>query len=282
MKTSSQIVGLPVISIIDGTKVGTVESLVVNADQGSIDFLIIQHEDWQVSVKAVPFKKIIGVGEFAVTIENSHAILDLTEIPIANDLVAKKIKISGAKVMTRKGDLLGEISEYLIAHEDQGRILGLFMKGANEEVIFSSDYVITFGKDIIVVQEDVTKQYVKHPEQLLPQYEAFLEKESVIEKPAKVEIIEELLPVGEAQWIEEIIEQSPADIQLDSFSEKQGELREKQMELLEGKEVTKDILNRNAEILVTKGTVLKKEDILKVHHEGPAVMIELSMSVRER
>lgn len=265
MKTSSQIIGLPVISIVDGAKVGAVESLVVNADQGSVDFLIIHHEDTQVSVKAIPFKKIIGVGEFAVTIENSHTILDLTEIPVANEMVTKKIKVSGAKVMTRKGDLLGEVSEYLIDHEDHGRIKGLFMKGAKEEVIFHSQFVITFGKDIIVVKEDVVKHYVQEAEQLFPKVEkqAVIESEHIKENGLHTQESLDILPV-------------------DSFNEKQTDLREKQIDLLEGKEVTKDILNREGEILIPISTVLKKEDILKVQNEGPAFMIELSMNVREQ
>ena len=60
MKKSVQINGLPIISIADGNQVGKVKSLVINPDKGSVDFLTIEHEDFQVSVKAIPFKKIVG------------------------------------------------------------------------------------------------------------------------------------------------------------------------------------------------------------------------------
>lgn len=94
MKKSTEITGLPIISIQEGQEIGTVKTLVINPEKGSIDFLTIEHEDWQVSVKAIPFKKIIGIGEYAVTVESDRAVIDLNEIPIANQLVNKKIRIT--------------------------------------------------------------------------------------------------------------------------------------------------------------------------------------------
>ena len=45
---------------------------VINPDR-IVDFLTIEHEDF-VSVKAIPFK-IIGIGEYAVTVESENAVI---------------------------------------------------------------------------------------------------------------------------------------------------------------------------------------------------------------
>lgn len=97
MKKSTQILGQPIISISEGAEIGKVKSFVINPDKGSVDFLTIEHEDWQVSVKAIPFKKVVGIGEYAVTVESDRAVIDLNEIPIADQLVNKKSALSALK-----------------------------------------------------------------------------------------------------------------------------------------------------------------------------------------
>src|SRR5690606_10003887 len=109
MKKSVEIVGLPIISIIDGIEIGKVKSLVINPEKGSVDFLTIEHEDWQVSVKAIPFKRVVGIGEYAITIEIDSSDINLKDIHMANSLVNKKNNNTNTKVMTRKGQLLGEV-----------------------------------------------------------------------------------------------------------------------------------------------------------------------------
>lgn len=127
MKSNTQVIGLPVISIQNGVQLGQVKSLVVNPEKGTIDFLIVDQENWEISMKAIPFRHIIGIGEFAVTVEEEKAVLDLNVIPIANELVNKKIAIKQAKVMTRKGQLLGRQQSF-ISMKKQGKLQALKYK----------------------------------------------------------------------------------------------------------------------------------------------------------
>jgi uncharacterized protein YrrD len=246
MKKSTQISGLPIINISDGNQVGKVKSLVINPDKGSVDFLTIEHEDWQVSVKAIPFKKVVGIGEYAVTIESENAVIDLNEIPIANQLVNKKIKITNTKVMTRKGELIGDVQEYFV-DQDTGNILGMQLTAGSNQVALSSELVVTFGKDIIIVQEDATAHFLDSVEQL---------------KPTEVEITIEGIST------EEIKE----DTQI-------NDLKFKQIELLSGKKLIKDVLDKNGNILFHEGKILVAEDIERAQQEGPGVVIDLSMNV---
>lgn len=250
MKKSIQITGLPVISISEGNQVGKVKSLVINPDKGSVDFLTIEQEDLQVSAKAIPFKKIVGIGEYAVTIENENAIIDLNEIPIANQLVNKKIKIKNTKVLSRKGELLGEAKEFFIDHET-GNILGMEIKVNDENVILSSTYVVTFGKDIMIVKEDASSHFLQSPEEL--------ERETELQ---------EIAAANEEDSITE--EENNKDIQA---------LKEKQIEILNGKKLLKDIYNQDGELLFSEGTILTPEHIKKAQEEGPGVFVDLSMNV---
>lgn len=251
MKKSTQISGLPIINISDGNQVGQVKSLVVNPEKGSVDFLTIEHEDWQISVKAIPFKRVVGIGEYAVTIESENAIIDLNEIPIANQLVNKKVKITNTKVMTRKGELLGDIQEYFIDQET-GKIIGLQLKVGNRVVALSSDLVVTFGKDIIVVKEDSSDHFLDKVEQLE-------EKQTELDSGKQDQNV----------LLNEISPEDP-DIK---------ELKLKQIELLSGKKVVKDVLDRNGDVLFPAGTTLCAENVERAQQEGPGVVVELSMNV---
>lgn len=254
MKTSKQIVGLPIVSINDGKEIGTVKTLVVNPQEGTIDFLTINHEDWQISVKAIPFKKVIGVGDFAVTIENEMNVIDLTEIPIANSLVSKNIKISGARVMSKKGHLIGKVTEYYI-NDDNGLIIAVNVAlNGDAEAVLAAEHVTTYGKDILVVNEDSEKHFVSSIDKLL---------------------------VGDDQEVEQEIASSAVQDseELDEENLDLESLVERQISLLVGKRVTENIYNKEDQLIVEEGTILTRELILAVHQDSPSGMVELSMNV---
>lgn len=256
MKKSTEVVGLPIISISDGLELGNVKSLVVNPEKGTVDFLTVEHEDWQVSVKAIPFSKVIGIGEFAVTIDSDNVIIDLNEIPIANQLVNKRIKITDTRVITRKGQLLGEAKEYFL-DEDNGVIIGLQLLVNDQHVFIKSESVLTFGKDILVVNEETTKNLLNSERELVKQPES--------DEPVSEELIADLIPQEEDQF--------------EDLNNQQIEvIKEKQIKLLEGKVVIKDIFASDSTVLIAKDTVLTKEDIQKAQNEGPSTFVELSMN----
>ena len=78
----------------------------------------------------------------------------------------KKIKITDAKVMTRKGELLGSVREYF-TDEDNGQVIGMQVKVGDHEVILPSETVLTFGKDILIVTEDASSRFLEQAEQLM-------------------------------------------------------------------------------------------------------------------
>ncbi|MED0655986.1 PRC-barrel domain-containing protein [Anoxybacillus ayderensis] len=247
MKSSTQVIGLPVISIQNGVQLGQVKSLVLNPEKGTVDFLIVDQENWEISMKAIPFRNVIGIGEFAVTVEEERAVLDLNVIPIANELVNKKISIKQAKVMTRKGQLLGEATEFYI-DEETGQITGIEVQIGNESRIIRADHVITYGKELLIVHEDAQQTVASDVSELLSL------------KGTQVEpLIEQIAP-------------KTVETELD-------ELRRKQIDMLTGKRVLKDIVDANGQIFISKDTILTKEHIIRAQEEGPDVVIELSMNV---
>jgi len=77
MKKSVEIIGQPVISITEGKELGNVKDLLINHSNGTIAALVIQDDKWYLGAKLVPFNTIAGVGESAVTINNSSDIVTI-------------------------------------------------------------------------------------------------------------------------------------------------------------------------------------------------------------
>lgn len=251
MKRSAQMVGLPIISISDGVQIGTVKTLVINPEKGSIDFLTMEQEDVQFSLKAIPFKKVVGIGEFAVTVDDHSAVIDLAEIPIANQLVNKQIRIKNTKAMTRKGQLLGEVTEFFV-DEETGEIVGVELTTSERQAVLPAEVVLTYGKDILIVNENAPSMLVEEAD-LLEQNDSLDEVLATTKKTA------EPLATKEQDALQA--------------------LREKQIEILQGKRVIKDILDGNGNVLIAAGTVLTVDDIVKAQEAGPSVIIDVSMNV---
>ncbi|NMH69883.1 photosystem reaction center subunit H [Bacillus sp. RO3] len=246
MKKSAEILALPIISISDGSEIGKVKSLVVNPEKGSVDFLTIEHEDWQVSVKAIPFKKVVGIGEYAVTVENENAVIDLNEIPIANQLVNKKIKINDTRMMTRKGQMIGNIQEFYV-DDETGVIVSLQLHAHDHTFFLGTEHVLTFGKDIIIVNEDAAANFKDSFDQL----------------------------VSPDQAAE--VESNPVQLQQQQGLET---IKSKQTELLAGKQVTEDIYNLEGRLLIPKGSSLTESDIKAAQEAGPSVFVDLTMNIK--
>lgn len=169
MKKTQEILGLPIISISDGLEVGKVKSIIINADKGSIEYIVVDNGIQILSARVIPTDNILGVGEYAVTIENDSSINDISKIPAAIDLLQKNIQVKGTKVLTRKGRLIGEIGDIYVDENECCKITGLeYIADITQKRIrlIPRESVITFGKNLIVVTEDVESTLVDRATQL--------------------------------------------------------------------------------------------------------------------
>lgn len=154
MKKSQDIIGLPVFSIIDGRKIGQVKDMVINPEEGKVDFILVSNGSWYVGARVLPYKAVMGIGEHAVTTESENLLTTINETVNANDLLERNIEIKGNRVLTNKGNLIGVVSEYGV-DEDTGNICNLEYKTADDESkieIIEADNVLTYGEDVIVVK----------------------------------------------------------------------------------------------------------------------------------
>lgn len=156
MKKSQEIIGLPVFSIVDGKKIGQVKDLVINPEEGKIDFILVSNGSWYVGARVLPYKAVMGIGEHAVTTESQNLLSNIGDNSSASTLLQRNIEIKGNRVLTNKGNLIGVISEYEV-DENTGKIVRLEYKTARDESktdVIEADDVLTYGADVIVVREN--------------------------------------------------------------------------------------------------------------------------------
>lgn len=169
MKKTQKILGLPIISISDGLEAGKVKSIIINADRGAIDYIVVDSGIQIFSARVIPTEDVLGIGEYALTIENESIITDISKIPEAIQLLQNDIRVKGTKVLTRKGSLIGEIGDIYIDEDDGCKIKGLeFIADITQKQIriIPRDTVITFGKNLTVVKEDIEESLLDSPSQL--------------------------------------------------------------------------------------------------------------------
>jgi len=234
MKPTNVIIGLRVISISDGTQVGVVKDLVLNPQSKSLDFLIIDQPSDYFGAKIIPFAEILGLGEFAITIPHLGVIQDVAQNMESQNLLKQDIRVLGTKVLTKKGQLIGEVKEIII-DEETGHIVSCLFEsdGLMQEIV--AEKIITLGKELLIIEGEsgtvLNHENFAVSNETLTQTETEPETETQSETP-----IESLYVIKE----------------VDSFEEQEAGFNlfeQRQLQYFIGKKVDKDIVLDNSDIL---------------------------------
>lgn len=156
MKKSQEIIGLPVFSVLDGKKIGQVKDLVLNPEEGKLDFILVSNGSWYSGARVLPYKAVMGIGLHAVTTESDSLMTNISETASAHNLLQRNIEIKGNKVLTNRGNLIGIVIEYEV-DETTGKVTQLEYRTAQDESVvetIDAGMVLTYGMDVIVIKED--------------------------------------------------------------------------------------------------------------------------------
>lgn len=151
MKPTREIIGLRIISISDGTQVGVVKDLVLNPRNKTLDFMMVDQPTDYLGAKVIAFQDILGMGEFAVTIPYQEIIQDVAQNAEAQTLLKQETRVLGTQVMTKKGQLVGEVKEILI-DEETGKIAACLFESDGEMQEVGAKQIITLGKEILIIE----------------------------------------------------------------------------------------------------------------------------------
>jgi len=156
MKKTQEIIGLPIISVSDGIEIGNVKNLIIDADNRTVSYIVVDSGIHLLGAKVIQSDKILGIGEYAITVEDENTISIISKVPTAIELLERNITIKGTKMLTEKGKIVGEVTEIYFDEDDECRIKGIEyrpMKGQSSAKFLPDKTVITYGKNLVVVYE---------------------------------------------------------------------------------------------------------------------------------
>jgi uncharacterized protein YrrD len=287
MKKTQKILGLPIISISDGMEVGKVKSIIINAERGAIDYIVVDSGIQIFSARVIPNDDVLGIGEYALTIENEGVITDINRIPAAIQLLQKDIHVRGTKVLTKKGRLIGEIGDIYIDEGDNCTITGLeFIADITQKKvrIIPRDSVITFGKNLTVVKEDVESSLLDTPLQLfsedrLPEFEK--KNNENIEEYYSIPNTDSYISSEGESIYKEVSSEIPSAVESGTIADDGDNnaavlFEQRQRQYLKGRRATKTIADSSGNIIISDGMLIDDQVIDEAKLKGK--LIELVMN----
>ncbi|BBB93086.1 MAG TPA: PRC-barrel domain-containing protein [Methylomusa anaerophila] len=270
MKKSAEIVGLSVVSITEGKECGRVKDILIDHTHGTVAALVIDDGKWYFGAKLLPFEVINGIGEYAVTIDNSSDLLPVTEQEELEKLLLADIKVIDTKVLTKGGQILGKITEVFV--DPTGKIsICEMVKDDGEIVHIPAERVLTFGKDVLIIVEEndiagVTDQSIieSKPTHISEPITEIRVQQSVMETTAAV-------PTVTPSAGEEQSEEHSADDSAKRFDDKHRKF-------LLGKKASRPVEADNGTLIIDRGEDVTEEVLQKAKVAGK--LVELSMSIQ--
>ena len=288
MKTAQQIIGLPVVSIFDGNEIGKVKNVIINASKGTIDFFEIDSGIRELAGGVIPAERVLGIGEYALTIQQPDDISDIVKIPAAIELMQKNITVRGTRVLTRRGSLLGETGDIYI-NENDYNITGVDFIPADSESgsgIIPRSSIITFGKNLLVVQDDFIDKLIEAPNAIETALDD--EKKNIEEIDSDDEIykIDDSEPgentgdLGDLNITGEVPQINTENQQSEEKPLSAADIFEqRQKQYLAGKKLTKPIYDSQGAMIANAGEVITEQIIQKAKENGK--LIELIMNYEQ-
>jgi uncharacterized protein YrrD len=261
LKRSNEIIGLPIIGIIEGKELGVVKNLIINPADGSVTMLIDDNK-WYLGAKFLPLSAVTGVGQYAITIENSNAIETLNDAPEIESLIVADIKVIGTKVLTKNGRIQGRVTEFIV--DNTGKIISCEIEDQDGKTTsIDKDVILTFGKDVLIIYDeqvtDITSQTT-------------VTSAPPIEKKPAVSAVAPEIKTPITPVLEQIIPKGPTeDTAAKAFDDKSRKF-------LLGKKASRRIETDNGLIIVEKGGEITDEVLQKARLTGS--LVELSMNLQ--
>lgn len=246
MKKSSQVIGLPLIGVREGTELGNASDFIIDAAEKKVRYIVFQGSQGYFGYSALPVSKVKGIGNDYIvtsTITNSEKLFQSKD---TKDMGDNGFFILDANVVSCGGDALGSVADFAF-DEKTGDIVMIFLENGIE---ISGDKIASLSRELVFVDEIGTD-------------EAAEEEESIAaEEPAEEETADEAVVEPEVQ-AEEVNQPSAVE--------------REQHDFLIGRTVVTDVLDDDGAILVAQGTEITEEVFAKANAAGK--LLDLTLSV---
>lgn len=125
MRKALDLIGLPVMDVSTGKKLGTVKDFGLNEDW-KVSLVVLETKSWLADTKYIFVSDVLAFGKDAVTVSHSGVVrLAEEEVPPHSVILIGQSPLRGLPVMTVDGQQLGRLEDVYF-HEHVGtKVIGL-------------------------------------------------------------------------------------------------------------------------------------------------------------
>lgn len=148
----SKLVGLPVFNLENQDRVAELVGFFVDEDDGKLEVLIAKTYGLIKRMKFISTKEITELLKDALIIQDSESLVDPAEMVRFNKKYKKRSRIIGEKVITKNGDLIGKVHDFVIESSTLS-ITRLYVKKFLDQRIIHASAIIKIERDKITIKD---------------------------------------------------------------------------------------------------------------------------------
>lgn len=158
----SKIISLPVLIVSYGQKIGEVKDFIIDYKTGKVLAIFLKPRNFFDKSKIIKLEDVKDFGRDAIMILKEDVLKEIDKESKIKKILDSKIKIIGNKVITQRGNYIGEVEDYEI-DLTSGLILKFYVKSGilkdliKGPLIILRDHVVSINKNSIIVRDDIVK-----------------------------------------------------------------------------------------------------------------------------
>ncbi|MCX7745344.1 MAG: PRC-barrel domain-containing protein [Clostridia bacterium] len=161
MEKYSEVLGLPVICLDTGKKVGTIKDVIFSPKDREVKAFLLERKGCQVRKKVILLKDVTHLGKDIVVVADCSLIKDFRK---ADELKDRR-NLTGLKIYSKTGQDLGIVKDILFDYRNR-RIEGIEVSdGLLQDIVQGRNILPLFGRvefsdEFIVVDKEATEEMV--------------------------------------------------------------------------------------------------------------------------
>ncbi len=159
IKKYSDVLGLPVISVKDGMKIGILKDVVFCKDNKSILGFILEKERQALKGNVVLLRDVLSLGNDALIIDNPNCLLVYREFKKTGE-IQEDISLRGLKIYSHTGEDIGIVQDILFDYKT-GKVEGVQVSDGLVQDLLMGRKILPFlgkveiGSNILVEKEAI-------------------------------------------------------------------------------------------------------------------------------
>lgn len=124
MRSVCNLLGLPVMDVVTGKRVGTVKDVLITG-AWRLRGIVLEYKSWFNSARYVEWKSLVSIGEDAVMINSAASVQSFKSFPDTSLLGWGSAKLKGLPLVSVEGIQMGRLEDVYFSEKMEDSIVGL-------------------------------------------------------------------------------------------------------------------------------------------------------------